>query len=191
MASRQRRWWRSCVDGKEAEHVKHEHVYLQADATLIEQLRAGYAEISALSSSGAKLIGSPFVASVADTPGTQGPPPAAAFSDCGGAPRTGTPVFDFRAPLCHSAPMETHAFGFHFRTTPRRAKSESPIGRANTGYSMRLAVRDTPLQRIGSSAHVPFTLDPETRRRPCSARGNEHGVRRQPEVCRAVQWLDV
>jgi hypothetical protein len=31
----------------EAEQVKHDHVHLQVDAALIEQLRAGYAEMSA------------------------------------------------------------------------------------------------------------------------------------------------
>ena len=32
---------------QEAEHIKHEHVHLQVDAALIEQLRAGYAQLSA------------------------------------------------------------------------------------------------------------------------------------------------
>ena len=33
-------------------------------------------------------------------------------------------LFDFRAHFCHSAPMETQAFGFRLRATPRRAKSD-------------------------------------------------------------------
>jgi hypothetical protein len=43
-------------------------VHLQVDAALIAQLRSGYAELGALRSSGAKVIGAPFVANVADTP---------------------------------------------------------------------------------------------------------------------------
>jgi hypothetical protein len=33
-------------------------------------------------------------------------------------------VFDFPTHFCHSAPMETHAFGFRLRATPRTAKSD-------------------------------------------------------------------
>jgi hypothetical protein len=33
-------------------------------------------------------------------------------------------AFDFRSHFCHSAPIETHAFGFRLRPTPRRAKSD-------------------------------------------------------------------
>jgi hypothetical protein len=40
-------------------------VHLQVDAALIAQLRSG---LGALRSSGAKVIGAPFVANVADTP---------------------------------------------------------------------------------------------------------------------------
>ena len=39
---------------------------------------------------------------------------------CAATPRPPAPVFDFRAHFSHSAPMETHAFGF----TLRRAKSD-------------------------------------------------------------------
>ena len=34
------------------------------------------------------------------------------------------PVFDFRAQFCHSALMETRAFGFRHRPKPPRAKSD-------------------------------------------------------------------
>ena len=34
------------------------------------------------------------------------------------------PVFDFRAHFCHSAPMETHAFGFRLRPNAPRAKND-------------------------------------------------------------------
>ena len=33
-------------------------------------------------------------------------------------------MFDFRATLCHSAPIETQASGFKLRATPSRAKSD-------------------------------------------------------------------
>ena len=34
------------------------------------------------------------------------------------------PVFDFRAHFCHSAPVETHAFGFRLRANAPEAKSD-------------------------------------------------------------------
>jgi hypothetical protein len=37
------------------------------------------------------------------------------------------PVFDFRVHFCHSASMETHAFGFRLRPTPRRTEKRFPI----------------------------------------------------------------
>ena len=41
-----------------------------------------------------------------------------------GAPRNPKkPVFDFRAHFCHSAPMETHAFGFRLRANAPETKS--------------------------------------------------------------------
>ena len=39
-------------------------------------------------------------------------------------PYAAKPVFDFRAHFCHSAPMETHAFGFRLRSNAREAKSD-------------------------------------------------------------------
>jgi hypothetical protein len=53
----------------EPEKSAVQHVHLQVDASLIAQLRTGYAEMS-----GAKLIGAPFELMGPDTPGTQGPP---------------------------------------------------------------------------------------------------------------------
>ena len=35
-----------------------------------------------------------------------------------------SPRFDFRNRFCHSAPMETHAFGFRLQANARRAKSD-------------------------------------------------------------------
>jgi hypothetical protein len=58
----------------EPEKVNVQSVEVKVDAALIEQLRQGYAEMNALGSSRAKLIGGPLNADVADTPGTQGPP---------------------------------------------------------------------------------------------------------------------
>jgi hypothetical protein len=34
------------------------------------------------------------------------------------------PVFDFRAHFCHSAPMETHAFGFRLRVNAQEGKGD-------------------------------------------------------------------
>jgi hypothetical protein len=45
-------------------------------------------------------------------------------------------VFDFRAHFCHSAPMETDAFGFRFPANARRAKSDflSVMGENHARY---------------------------------------------------------
>ena len=37
------------------------------------------------------------------------------------------PVFDFRAHFCHSAPMETHAFGFRLRANAPEGQKRFPI----------------------------------------------------------------
>jgi hypothetical protein len=52
----------------EPERVNVQSVEVRVDASLIEQLRAGYAEMNALGSNRAKLNGGPLVANVADTP---------------------------------------------------------------------------------------------------------------------------
>ena len=45
-----------------------------------------------------------------------------------GAPRNPKkPVFDFRAHFCHSAPMETHAFGFTLRANAPEGQKRFPI----------------------------------------------------------------
>ena len=54
-------------------------------------------------------------------------PPAAAFSGCGRAPKPEKPVFDFRAHFCHSAPMETHAFGFRLPANAPDGQKRFPI----------------------------------------------------------------
>jgi hypothetical protein len=36
------------------------------------------------------------------------------------------PVFDFRAHFCHSAPMETHAFGFRLRANTPEGQKQFP-----------------------------------------------------------------
>ena len=47
-----------------------------------------------------------------------------------GAPRNPKkPVFDFRAHFCHSAPMETHAFGFRLRANAPEDQKRFPIRR--------------------------------------------------------------
>jgi hypothetical protein len=48
--------------------VQHDHVHLQVDAALIEQLRAGYAEMNARDNRGAKFIAAPLVTDAAATP---------------------------------------------------------------------------------------------------------------------------
>lgn len=44
MDSNRLKCWPGCAD--EAEQVKHEHVNLQVDSALIEQLRAGYRQLT-------------------------------------------------------------------------------------------------------------------------------------------------
>ena len=50
---------------------------------------------------------------------------------------SGGSVFDFRAHFCHSAPMETHAFGFRLRANAPEGQKRFPI----SGYGQ--------LQRAG------------------------------------------
>ena len=45
------------------------------------------------------------------------------------------PVFDFRAHFCHSAPMETHAFGFRLRANAPEGQKRFPISR-KSGLSL-------------------------------------------------------
>ena len=42
-------------------------------------------------------------------------------------PAAKKPVFDFRAHFCHSAPMETHAFGFRLRANAPEGQKRFPI----------------------------------------------------------------
>jgi hypothetical protein len=67
-------------------------VHLQVDAALIAQLRSGYAELGALRSSGAKVIGAPFVANVADTPRGVCPPVPPLPLDNAQAPQRNRPL---------------------------------------------------------------------------------------------------
>ena len=46
------------------------------------------------------------------------------------------PAFDFRAPFCHCAPMEAHAFGFRLRANARRTKSDF-ISKMNGGVKWK------------------------------------------------------
>jgi hypothetical protein len=47
-------------------------------------------------------------------------------------------VFDFRAHFCHSAPMETHAFGFRLRANdPEGQKRFLSVELAKTNVEMR------------------------------------------------------
>ena len=45
------------------------------------------------------------------------------------------PVFDFRAHFCHSAPMETHAFGFRLRANAPEGQKRFPISRSKAATS--------------------------------------------------------
>ena len=58
-----------------------------------------------------------------------GPQPSGgSFFDLWNAPRNPKrPVFDFRAHFCHSAPMETHAFGFTLRANAPEGQKRFPI----------------------------------------------------------------
>ena len=49
------------------------------------------------------------------------------------------PVFDFRAHFCHSAPMETHAFGFRLPAQRPEGQKRFPISRL-LGVALMLAV---------------------------------------------------
>ena len=46
-----------------------------------------------------------------------------------GPQASGQPVFDFRAHFCHSAPMETHAFGFRLRANAPEGQKRFPISK--------------------------------------------------------------
>ena len=51
-----------------------------------------------------------------------------------GAPRNPKkPVFDFRAHFCHSAPMETYAFGFRLRGNAPEGQKRFPIAETYCG----------------------------------------------------------
>jgi hypothetical protein len=54
-------------------------------------------------------------------------PECASRTPCSAAPSPPAPVFDFRAHFCHSAPMETHAFGFRLRANAPEGQKRFPI----------------------------------------------------------------
>ena len=54
-------------------------------------------------------------------------PECASRTPCSAAPSPPAPVFDFRAHSCHSAPMETHAFGFRLRANAPEGQKRFPI----------------------------------------------------------------
>jgi hypothetical protein len=67
-------------------------------------------------------------------------------------------VFDFRAHFCHSAPMETHAFGFRLLANAPKGQKRFPISRL-LGVALMLAVVSGP---VGNAAADPkrFVLTP-------------------------------
>ena len=55
-------------------------------------------------------------------------PECASRTPCSAAPSPpAAAVFDFRAHFCHSAPMETHAFGFRLRANAPEGQKRFPI----------------------------------------------------------------
>ena len=56
-----------------------------------------------------------------------------------GPQRSGGSVFDFRAHFCHSAPMETHAFGFRLRANAPEGQKRFPIRKSRKLYDQHAA----------------------------------------------------
>ena len=54
-------------------------------------------------------------------------PKCASCTPCSAAPSPPAAAFDFRAHFCHSAPMETHAFGFRLRANAPEGQKRFPI----------------------------------------------------------------
>ena len=52
---------------------------------------------------------------------------------------SGGSVFDFRAHFCHSAPMETHAFGFRLRANAPEGQKRFPIRKSRELYDQHAA----------------------------------------------------
>ena len=70
------------------------------------------------------------------------------------------PLFDFRAYFCHSAPMETHAFGFTLRANAPEGQKRLPIG--TQVFAIRsgavIDVTDSFTDGDNTGAHVNFVL---------------------------------
>ena len=94
-------------------------------------------------------------------------PPAAAFFR-----PAQKPVFDFRAHFCHSAPMETHAFGFRLRANAPEDQKRFPI-------SQSLKISDaSPACRFHKHVALPVLHHPFSGRRPgCPSRAVRGMVR--------------
>ena len=55
--------------------------------------------------------------------------PSAPLAPLSSGPSPPAAAFDFRAHFCHSAPMETHTFGFRLRANAPEAQKGFPISR--------------------------------------------------------------
>ena len=61
-------------------------------------------------------------------------PECASRTPCSAAPALRRRLFDFRAHFCHSAPMETHAFGFRLRANAPEGQKRFPISGSGVAH---------------------------------------------------------
>ena len=72
-------------------------------------------------------------------------PECASRTPCSAAPSPPAAVFDFRAHFCHSAPMETHAFGFRLRANAPEGQKRFPISPPNQEIICQTLIRKSAL----------------------------------------------
>jgi hypothetical protein len=87
-------------------------------------------------------------------------PKCASRTPCSAAPSHRAPVFDFRAHFCHSAPMETHAFGF-------RLRAKAPEGPKAISYQFHGGVPHAPGTRQHAVRRIPDRLATPNGRNTC------------------------
>ena len=81
-------------------------------------------------------------------------------------------VFDFRAHFCHSAPMETHAFGFRLRANAPEGQKRFPISRRRE-WRQRSGARRAKRLRSSQS-------DLRDQRGPCQFKMTRKPTRQPP-----------
>ena len=67
---------------------------------------------------------------------------------------SGGSAFDFRAYFCHSAPMETHAFGFRHRDNAPEGQKRFPISDLGAGRSGAVAANVSRSHVVSSKPHT-------------------------------------